>query len=73
MRRGPAAGGFVALLDAIAEPGRGAGLDEAGALAIYAPLVRRASANAERLGIAVALTGPSCAATSAPSARTCWR
>ena len=25
------------------------------------------------LGIAAALTGPSCAATSAPSARTCWR
>jgi predicted short-subunit dehydrogenase-like oxidoreductase (DUF2520 family) len=53
-----AAGGFVALLDAIAELGRGAGLDEAGALAIYAPLVRQSLANAERLGIRAALTGP---------------
>ena len=53
-----AAGGFVALLDAIAELGRGAGLDEPGALAIYAPLVRQALAGAERLGIAAALTGP---------------
>ena len=34
-----AAGGFVALLDAIAELGRVAGLDEAGALAIYGPLI----------------------------------
>ena len=53
-----AAGGFVALLDAIAELGRGAGLDEAGALAIYAPLVRQSLGNAERIGIAAALTGP---------------
>lgn len=53
-----AAGGFVALLDAIAELGRGAGLDEAGSLAIYAPLVRQSLANAERFGIEVALTGP---------------
>jgi len=53
-----AAGGFVALLDAIAELGRGAGLDEAGALAIYAPLIRQSLANAERLGIRAALTGP---------------
>jgi len=53
-----AAGGFVALLDAIAELGRGVGLDEAGALAIYAPLIRQSLANAERLGIAAALTGP---------------
>jgi predicted short-subunit dehydrogenase-like oxidoreductase (DUF2520 family) len=53
-----AAGGFVALLDAIAELGRGAGLDEAGALAIYAPLVRQSLENAERLGIDTALTGP---------------
>ena len=35
-----AAGGFVALLDAIAELGRVAGLDEAGSLAIYGPLDR---------------------------------
>jgi predicted short-subunit dehydrogenase-like oxidoreductase (DUF2520 family) len=53
-----AAGGFVALLDAIAELGRGVGLDEAGALAIYAPLIRQSLANAERLGIRTALTGP---------------
>ncbi|HET7677132.1 MAG TPA: DUF2520 domain-containing protein [Candidatus Limnocylindrales bacterium] len=53
-----AAGGFVALLDAIAEVGRGAGLDEAGALAVYGPLVRQSLANAERLGIRAALTGP---------------
>jgi predicted short-subunit dehydrogenase-like oxidoreductase (DUF2520 family) len=53
-----AAGGFVALLDAIAELGRGAGLDEAGALAIYAPLIRQSLANAERFGIETALTGP---------------
>jgi predicted short-subunit dehydrogenase-like oxidoreductase (DUF2520 family) len=53
-----AAGGFVALLDAIAELGRGAGLDERQALAIYAPLVRQTLDNATRLGIASALTGP---------------
>ena len=53
-----AAGGFVALLDGIAEIGRGAGMDERGALAIYAPLIRQSLANAERLGVAAALTGP---------------
>ena len=53
-----AAGGFVALLDAMAEAARGAGLDEAGALAIYAPLIRGSLANAERLGVRAALTGP---------------
>jgi len=53
-----AAGGFIALLDAIAQVGRGAGLDEAGALAIYAPLIRQSLENAESLGIAAALTGP---------------
>ena len=53
-----AAGGFVGLLDAIAEAARGAGLDEAGALAIYGPLMRGSLANAERLGIEAALTGP---------------
>lgn len=53
-----AAGGFVALLDAIAEAARGAGLDEAGALAIYAPLMRGSLANAERIGVEAALTGP---------------
>ena len=52
------AGGFVGLLDAIAELGRGAGLDEAGAMAIYGPLIRQSLENAEALGIAAALTGP---------------
>jgi predicted short-subunit dehydrogenase-like oxidoreductase (DUF2520 family) len=53
-----AAGGFVALLDAIAELGRVAGLDEAGALAIYAPLIEGTLANARALGVRAALTGP---------------
>lgn len=53
-----AAGGFVALLDAIAELGRVAGLDEAGALAIYGPLIEGTLGNARSLGIQAALTGP---------------
>ena len=53
-----AAGGFVGLLDAITEAARGAGLDEAGTLAIYGPLIRGSLANAERLGVEAALTGP---------------
>ena len=53
-----AAGGFIGLLDAIAELGRGAGLDERGSLAIYGPLIRQSLANAETLGIRAALTGP---------------
>ncbi len=53
-----AAGGFIGLLDAIAEVARGAGLDEAGALAVYGPLIRQSLANAESLGIGAALTGP---------------
>ena len=53
-----AAGGFVALLDAIAELGRVAGLDEAGALAIYGPLIEQTLGNARALGIQAALTGP---------------
>jgi predicted short-subunit dehydrogenase-like oxidoreductase (DUF2520 family) len=53
-----AAGGFVALLDAIAELGRVAGLDEAGALAIYGPLIEGTLGNARALGIRAALTGP---------------
>jgi predicted short-subunit dehydrogenase-like oxidoreductase (DUF2520 family) len=53
-----AAGGFVALLDAIAELGRVAGLDEAGALAIYGPLIEGTLGNARALGIRTALTGP---------------
>ncbi len=53
-----AAGGFVALLDTIAELGRAAGLDEPTALATYVPLIRQGLANAGDLGIASALTGP---------------
>lgn len=53
-----AAGGFIGLLDAIAELGRGIGLDERDALAIYAPLIRQSLGNAEAMGIAPALTGP---------------
>jgi predicted short-subunit dehydrogenase-like oxidoreductase (DUF2520 family) len=53
-----AAGGFVALLDAIAELGRVAGLDEAGSLAIYGPLMEGTLGNARALGIRAALTGP---------------
>ncbi len=53
-----AAGGFVALLDAIAELGRVAGLDEAGSLVIYGRLIEGTLGNARALGIAAALTGP---------------
>jgi predicted short-subunit dehydrogenase-like oxidoreductase (DUF2520 family) len=53
-----AAGGFVALLDAIAELGRVAGLDEAGSLAIYGRLIEQTLGNARALGIRAALTGP---------------
>ncbi len=53
-----AAGGFVALLDAIAQLARVAGLDEAGALSIYGPLIEGTLANARALGIRAALTGP---------------
>jgi predicted short-subunit dehydrogenase-like oxidoreductase (DUF2520 family) len=52
------AGGFVALLDAIAELGAVAGLDEAGSLAIYGPLIEGTLGNARALGIRTALTGP---------------
>jgi predicted short-subunit dehydrogenase-like oxidoreductase (DUF2520 family) len=53
-----AAGGFVALLDAIAELGAVAGLDEPGSLEIYGRLAEQTLANARALGIARALTGP---------------
>lgn len=53
-----AAGGFVALLDAIAELGRVTGLDEAGSLAVYGPLIEQTLGNARALGIRAALTGP---------------
>ncbi len=52
------AGGFVALLDAIAELGRIAGLDEVGSLAIYGRLIEQTLDNARALGIRAALTGP---------------
>ena len=45
-----AAGGFVALLDAIAELGRVAGLDEPGSLAIYGGLIEQTLGNARALG-----------------------
>jgi predicted short-subunit dehydrogenase-like oxidoreductase (DUF2520 family) len=53
-----AAAGLVALLDAIAELGGVAGLDEAQSLAVYAPLLQGTLDNARSLGIAAALTGP---------------
>ena len=53
-----AAGGLIALLDAIAELGRVAGLDEAGSLAVYGPLIEGTLGNARALGIRAALTGP---------------
>ena len=53
-----AAGGLVALLDAIAELGRVAGLDEAGSLAVYGPLIEGTLGNARALGIRASLTGP---------------
>ncbi len=53
-----AAGGLVGLLDAIADVAALAGLDERTAIAVYAPLARQTLANAERLGLDRALTGP---------------
>ena len=53
-----AAGGLVALLDAIAELGRVAGLDEAGSLAVFGPLIEQTLGNARAIGIRGALTGP---------------
>ena len=52
------AGGFVALLDAIAELGSAAGLDEQGSLAVYGGLIEQTLGNARALGIRAALTGP---------------
>jgi predicted short-subunit dehydrogenase-like oxidoreductase (DUF2520 family) len=46
------------LLDGIIGVARLAGLDEKAALAVYMPLARQALANAERLGVDGALTGP---------------
>jgi predicted short-subunit dehydrogenase-like oxidoreductase (DUF2520 family) len=53
-----AAGGVIALLDAIAELGRAAGLDEAGSLAVYGRLIDQTIGNARTLGIRSALSGP---------------
>jgi predicted short-subunit dehydrogenase-like oxidoreductase (DUF2520 family) len=53
-----AAGGFVALLDAIAELGRVAGLDEPASLEVYGRLAEQTLGNARALGIRSALTGP---------------
>jgi predicted short-subunit dehydrogenase-like oxidoreductase (DUF2520 family) len=53
-----AAGGFVALLDAIAELGSAAGLDEQGSLTVYGGLIEQTLGNAKALGIRAALTGP---------------
>jgi predicted short-subunit dehydrogenase-like oxidoreductase (DUF2520 family) len=52
------AGGMDALLDTIREVAGALGLDEAGALRIYLPLVEQTIANARGLGIDAALTGP---------------
>jgi predicted short-subunit dehydrogenase-like oxidoreductase (DUF2520 family) len=52
------AGGVVALLDTIREVAAAVGLDEAGALSIYLPLLEQTVANARSLGIDRALTGP---------------
>jgi predicted short-subunit dehydrogenase-like oxidoreductase (DUF2520 family) len=53
-----AAGGLVALLDAVAALAARAGLDEPGALAVYGGLSAQALGNARALGIGPALTGP---------------
>jgi predicted short-subunit dehydrogenase-like oxidoreductase (DUF2520 family) len=52
------AGGVIALLDTIREIASVVGLDEAGALRIYLPLLEQTVANARALGVAAALTGP---------------
>jgi predicted short-subunit dehydrogenase-like oxidoreductase (DUF2520 family) len=53
-----AAGGVVALLDVIREIAAAMGLDEAGALRVYLPLLEQTVANARTLGIDRSLTGP---------------
>ncbi len=53
-----AAGGLVALLDAVAELGRVIGLDETGAMTIFGRLSQQTLDNARGLGIDAALTGP---------------
>jgi predicted short-subunit dehydrogenase-like oxidoreductase (DUF2520 family) len=53
-----AAGGLIALLDAIVDLGGSAGIDERGCLAIYGRLMEQTLANARVGGVASALTGP---------------
>jgi predicted short-subunit dehydrogenase-like oxidoreductase (DUF2520 family) len=53
-----AAGGLIGLLETMTAAARGAGLDQAGALRAYTPLLRQALANAESLGLERAVTGP---------------
>ena len=53
-----AAGGLIGLLETLATAARTAGLDEPGALGVYAPLLRQALGNAETLGLERAMTGP---------------
>jgi predicted short-subunit dehydrogenase-like oxidoreductase (DUF2520 family) len=53
-----ASGGLVALLDAVARLAAEAGMDEAGAMAVYGRLTEQTLANARSAGIAAALTGP---------------
>ncbi len=53
-----AAGGMVALLDAIVEVAAAAGLDSAGAMTVYGRLVSQTLASVGRSGIEAALTGP---------------
>jgi len=53
-----AAGGVVALLDVIREIAAATGLDEAGAMRIYLPLLEQTVANARALGVPPSLTGP---------------
>jgi predicted short-subunit dehydrogenase-like oxidoreductase (DUF2520 family) len=53
-----AAGGLIALLDAVATLAARTGLDEAGAMAVYGDLSAQALGNARALGIGPALTGP---------------
>jgi predicted short-subunit dehydrogenase-like oxidoreductase (DUF2520 family) len=48
----------VALLDTIRELATLVGLDEAGAMAIYLPLLEQTVGNARALGIEASLTGP---------------
>jgi predicted short-subunit dehydrogenase-like oxidoreductase (DUF2520 family) len=48
----------VALLDTIREVAAAVGLDEAGTLRIYLPLLEQTVANARTLGIERSLTGP---------------